>query len=120
MTSDLPVQRRKKLIEVAIPLEAGTEPPGQSGHADARIQHSEGSTRNVIVKLAKQQIAKIRHLTVESKKAPVVPRLMEEALQQRSRAKIAQSFLTNEWKLDLVTDETVRVGEHLWEEEVAT
>jgi hypothetical protein len=120
MTSDHPVKRRKKLIEVAIPLEAGKEPPGQSGQADARIQYSEGSPRNVIVKLADQEIAKIRHLTGESRKVPVIPRLTEEALQQRSRAEIAQSFLTDEWKLRLVTDETARGGEHLWEEETAT
>ena len=70
MTSDHPVKRRKKLIEVAILLEAGREPPGQSGHADARIHYSEGLPRNVIVTLANQEIAKIRHLTGKSKKHP--------------------------------------------------
>lgn len=120
MTSDYPVKRRKKLIEVAIPLEAGREPPGQSGHDDTRIQYSEGSPRNVIVKLADQEIAKIRHLAGESKKVSAIPRLMEEALQQRRRAEIAQSFLTDEWRLELVTDETFRGGEHLWEQEDAT
>ena len=40
-------------------------------------------------------------LTGERKKGPAIRRLMEEALQQRRRAQIAQRFLSGEWGVQL-------------------
>jgi hypothetical protein len=50
-------------------------------------------------------MAEILHLTGECKKGPAIRRLMEEALQQRRRAQIAQRFLSGEWGVELETYE---------------
>jgi hypothetical protein len=42
-------------------------------------------------------MAEILQLTSECKKGLAIRRLMEEALQQRRRAQIAQRFLSGEW-----------------------
>ncbi|MCP9819431.1 hypothetical protein KBZ18_07990 [Synechococcus sp. Cruz-9H2] len=43
----------------------------------------------------------ILDLTGERKKGPAIRRLMEEALQHRRRAQIAQRFLSGEWGVEL-------------------
>ncbi|MFM7314141.1 MAG: hypothetical protein ACKO0M_13410 [Cyanobium sp.] len=51
-------------------------------------------------------MAEILDLTGERKKGPAIRRLMEEALQLRRRAQIAQRFLSGEWGVELETFET--------------
>ena len=46
-------------------------------------------------------MTEILNLTGERKKGPAIRRLMEEALQQRRRALIAQRFLSGEWGVQL-------------------
>jgi len=57
----------------------------------------------VTVELSDQEMAEILELTGERKKGPAIRRLMEEALQQRRRAQIAQRFLSGEWGVELET-----------------
>ena len=57
------------------------------------------------VELSDMELAEILNLTGERKKGPVIRRLMEEALQQRRRAQIAQRFLSGEWGVELETYE---------------
>lgn len=45
---------------------------------------------------------------------------MEEALQQRRRAEIAQRFLSGEWGVDLETDEADQERERLRAQEIAS
>ncbi|MEO1004121.1 MAG: hypothetical protein AAFX65_13555 [Cyanobacteria bacterium J06638_7] len=46
-------------------------------------------------------MAEILRLTGERKKGPAISRLMEEALQQRRRAQIAERFVSGEWGVEL-------------------
>ena len=55
----------------------------------------------VTVELSENEMAEILNLTGERKKGPAIRRLMEEALQQRRRAQIAQRFLSGEWGVHL-------------------
>ena len=55
----------------------------------------------VTVELSETEMAEILNLTGERKKGPAIRRLMEEALQQRRRAQIAQRFLSGEWGVQL-------------------
>ncbi|WP_255089891.1 MULTISPECIES: hypothetical protein [unclassified Synechococcus] len=55
----------------------------------------------VTVELSETEMAEIQDLTGERKKGPAIRRLMEEALQQRRRAQIAQRFLSGEWGVEL-------------------
>lgn len=55
----------------------------------------------VTVDLSETEMAEILELTGERKKGPAIRRLMEEALQQRRRAQIAQRFLSGEWGVQL-------------------
>ena len=55
----------------------------------------------VTVELSENEMAEILNLTGERKKGPAIRRLMEEALQQRRRALIAQRFLSGEWGVQL-------------------
>ena len=55
----------------------------------------------VTVDLSETEMAEILDLTGERKKGPAIRRLMEEALQQRRRAQIAQRFLSGEWGVQL-------------------
>ena len=55
----------------------------------------------VTVELSEIEMAEILNLTGERKKGPAIRRLMEEALQQRRRAQIAQRFLSGEWVVQL-------------------
>ncbi|MCT0199234.1 hypothetical protein KQ313_06040 [Synechococcus sp. CS-1325] len=43
----------------------------------------------------------ILELSGERKKGPAIRRLLEQALQQRRRAQIAQRFLSGEWGVEL-------------------
>jgi hypothetical protein len=55
----------------------------------------------VTVELSETEMTEILDLTGERKKGPAIRRLMEEALQQRRRAQIAQRFLSGEWGVGL-------------------
>jgi len=61
----------------------------------------------VTVELSDREMAEILDLTGERKKGPAIRRLMEEALQQRRRAQIAQRFLSGEWGVELETYEAI-------------
>lgn len=54
-----------------------------------------------------------------ARKAPAIRRLMEEALQQRRRAQIAQRFLSGEWGVELETDEADQERERQRDQEIA-
>jgi hypothetical protein len=73
----------------------------------------------VTVELSDQEMAEVLELTGESKKGPAIRRLMEEALQQRRRAQIAQRFLSGEWGVELETYEADRERERLRAQEIA-
>ncbi|WP_156818421.1 hypothetical protein [Cyanobium gracile] len=51
-------------------------------------------------------MGEILALTGERKKGPAIRRLMEEALQQRRRAQVAQRFLSGEWGVELESFES--------------
>jgi hypothetical protein len=74
-------------------------------HADLSVRLSEAKTMKVTVELSDTEMAEILDLTGERKKGPAIRRLMEEALQQRRRAQIAQRFLSGEWGVELETYE---------------
>ena len=57
---------------------------------------------------------------MERKKGSAIRRLMEEALQQRRRAEIAQRFLSGEWGVDLETYEADQERERLRMQEAAS
>jgi len=59
----------------------------------------------VTVELSDTEMAEILDFTGERKKGPATCRLMKEALQHRSRAQIAQRFLSGEWGVELETYE---------------
>jgi len=73
----------------------------------------------VTVELSDQEMAEVLKLTGERKKGPAIRRLMEEALQQRRRAEIAQRFLSGEWGVDLETYEADQERERLRAQEIA-
>jgi hypothetical protein len=73
----------------------------------------------VTVELSDQEMAEILNLTGERKKGPAIRRLMEEALQQRRRARIAQRFLSGEWGVELETYEADQERERLRAREIA-
>lgn len=55
---------------------------------------------------------------MERKKGSAIRRLMEEALQQRRRAEIAQRFLSGEWGVKLETYEADQERERLRAQEI--
>lgn len=55
----------------------------------------------------------------ERKKGPAIPRLSEEALQQRRRARIAQRFLRGEWRVELEGFEADQERDHQRDQEIA-
>ena len=57
---------------------------------------------------------------MERKKGSAIRRLMEEALQQRRRAEIAQRFLSGEWGVKLETYEADQGRERLRMQEAAS
>ena len=73
----------------------------------------------VTVELSDSEMAEVLELTGERKKGPAIRRLMEEALQQRRRAQIAQKFLSGEWGVDLETYEGDQERERQRAQEIA-
>ena len=73
----------------------------------------------VTVELSDKEMAEILDLTGERKKGPAIRRLMEEALQQRRRAQIAQRFLSGEWGVELETYEADQERERQRDQEFA-
>ena len=74
----------------------------------------------VTVELSDKEMAEILDLTGERKKGPAIRRLMEEALQQRRRAQIAQRFLSGELGVELETYEAVQERERQRDQELAS
>jgi hypothetical protein len=74
----------------------------------------------VTVELSDQEMAEVLELTGERKKGPAIRRLMEEALQQRRRAQIAQKFLSGEWGVELETYEADQERERQRAQEIAS
>ena len=74
----------------------------------------------VTVELSDQEMAEVLELTGERKKGPAIRRLMEEALQQRRRAQIAQRVLSGEWGVELETYEADQERERLRAQEIAS
>jgi hypothetical protein len=88
-------------------------------HADPRVRLWETQTIKVTVELSDQEMTEILELTGERKKGPAIRRLMEEALQQRRRAQIAQRFLSGEWGVELESYEADQERERLRAQEIA-
>jgi hypothetical protein len=63
------------------------------------------------VEISDNEMAEILDFTGERKKGPAIRRLMEEALQQRRRAQVAQRFLSGEWGVELETYEADQARE---------
>ena len=74
----------------------------------------------VTVELSDQETAEVLELSGERKKGPAIRRLMEEALQQRRRAQIAQRFLSGDWGVELETYDADQERERLRAQEIAT
>jgi hypothetical protein len=74
----------------------------------------------VTVELSDQEMAEVLELTGERKKGPAIRRLMEEALQQRRRAQIAQKFLSGVWGVELETYEADQERERQRAQEFAS
>jgi hypothetical protein len=83
------------------------------------IRLREARTMKVSVELSDTQMAEILDLTGEHKKGPAIRRLMEEALQQRRPAQIAQRFLSGEWGVELETYEADQQRERQRDQEFA-
>jgi len=73
----------------------------------------------VTVELSDQEMVEILDCTGERKKGPAIRRLMEEVLQQRRRAQIAQRFLSGEWGVELEAYEADQERERLRAQEIA-
>jgi hypothetical protein len=89
-------------------------------HADPRVRFREARTMKVTVELSDTEMAEILDLTGERKKGPAIRRLMEEALQQRRRAQIAQRFITGEWGVELESFEADQELERQRDQEFAS
>ena len=74
----------------------------------------------VTVELSDQEMAEVLELTGERKKGLAIRRLMEEALQQRRRAQIAQRFLSGAWGVELETYEADQERERQRDQEIAS
>jgi hypothetical protein len=74
----------------------------------------------VTVELSDKEMAEILQLTGEHKKGPAIRRLMEEALQQRRRAQIAQRFLSGEWGVELESFEADQERERQLDQAIAS
>ncbi len=73
----------------------------------------------VTVELSDNKMAEILDLTGERKKGPAIRLLMDEALQKRRRAQIAQRFLSGEWGVELKTYEADQERERQRDQEFA-
>jgi hypothetical protein len=99
---------------------AAKRQPPKTCHADTRIRLQEAKTMKVTVELSDNEMAEILDLTGERKKGPAIRRLMEEALQQRRRAQIAQRFLSGEWGVELESYEADQERERQRAQEIIT
>jgi hypothetical protein len=93
---------------------------GQTLPAVLRVRLSLVKTMKVTVELSETEMAEILDLTGERKKGPAIRRLMEEALQQRRRAQIAQRFLSGEWGVELESYEADQARERQRDQESAS
>ena len=73
----------------------------------------------VTVELSDQEMAEVLEVTGERKKGPAIRRLMEEALQQRRRAQIAEHFLSGVWGVELESFEADQQRDRQREQELA-
>ena len=74
----------------------------------------------VTVELSDQEMAEVLELTGERKKGPAIRRLMEEALQLRRRARIADRFLSGEWGVALTSFEADQQLDRQRDQELAS
>lgn len=79
--------------------------------ADQKVRVLGVAVMKVTVELSDSEMAEILNLTGERKKGPAIRRLMEEALQVRRRAEVAQRFLSGEWGVELETYEADQAHE---------
>jgi hypothetical protein len=93
---------------------------GQTRPAVLSVRFSQVKTMKVTVELSETEMAEILDLTGERKKGPAIRRLMEEALQQRRRAQIAQRFLSGEWGVELESHEADQERERQRDQETAS
>jgi hypothetical protein len=136
------VRKKKRAIEEHIPRPLLAAAQDEFGAADAfrrsglidqlalaaqgrpvpwcsRVRLWKGQAMKVTVELSDQEMAEVLKLTGERKKGPAIRRLMEEALQQRRRAQIAQRFLSGEWGVELETFEADQERERLRAQAIA-
>jgi hypothetical protein len=73
----------------------------------------------VTVELSEKEMEEALAFTGERKKGPAIRRLMEEALQQHRRARIAQRFLSGEWGVELESFEADQQRERQRAREIA-
>ncbi|WP_255094812.1 hypothetical protein [Synechococcus sp. J7-Johnson] len=73
----------------------------------------------VTVDLSDHEMREILELTGERKKGPAIRRLLEQALQHRRRAQIAQRFLSGEWGVELEGYEADQERDRQREQELA-
>lgn len=100
--------------------ERGGHPIDDRCHADLRVRLWRAQIMKVTVELSDQEMAEVLELTGERKKGPAIRRLMEEALQQRRRAQIAQRFLSGAWGVELETYEADQERERQRDQEIAS
>jgi hypothetical protein len=92
----------------------------QTRPAVLRVRLSVVKTMKVTVELSETEMTEILDLTGERKKGPAIRRLMEEALQQRRRAQIAQRFLSGEWGVELESYEADQERERQRDQQTAS
>ena len=62
----------------------------------------------VTVEISDQEMQEVLELTGEDKKGPAIRQLLEEALQLRRRAQVAERFISGEWGVELESFEANR------------
>ena len=62
----------------------------------------------VTVEISDQEMQEVLELTGENKKGPAIRQLLDEALQLRRRAQVAERFISGEWGVALDTFEANR------------
>jgi len=55
----------------------------------------------VTVEISDKEMQEVLELTGEDKKGPAIRQLLEEALQLRRRAQVAERFISGEWGVEL-------------------
>jgi hypothetical protein len=79
----------------------------------------EDETMKVTVELSEAEMAEIMDLTGERMKGPAARRLIQDALQLRRRAQIAQRFLSGQWGVALKSFEADQDRERQRDQETA-